>query len=261
MSWNGKQFYWHLTTRRFGREFRFLEETDSTNRWLRDNISEFHLSGSVVVAGHQTSGRGRYSRVWDDRANQALLCSVLLKLKGLPERPGLLSMLPAIALARVVVGHDSTAAVRLKWPNDVLIGGKKVAGVLAEATKHGDDHVIIVGVGVNVNGVPETAGQKSTVPGSLLQETSWKADRESVLAALLNEWEELFDMYLEGEYEALRMAWEEHGPDRGAVLVRSEGNERIEGEYCGIGSNGQLLLRDASGVLRETYSGDVTVGL
>ncbi|MBK6767197.1 MAG: biotin--[acetyl-CoA-carboxylase] ligase [bacterium] len=145
MSWDEKQLHWHLTTRRFGRQCRYFAEIDSTNHWLLANSAEFTLSGAVVVAGHQSRGRGRYDRKWEDESGQALLCSLLLQMSRLPKASGWIPMLPAISLARAIRRHDRSAIVALKWPNDVLIENCKVAGVLAETVTGGHSHDVVVG--------------------------------------------------------------------------------------------------------------------
>lgn len=256
--WDDKQFHWHLTTRRFGRQVRYFEELDSTNRWLSEHLEEFSLTGAAVVCGHQTAGRGRESRVWLDVPGNALLCSVYLRLTQLTPAMGLLSMLPAIALARCIVRHDKSAAVMLKWPNDVLIGTGKIAGILSESRKLPDHIAVIIGVGVNIGSLPQhIAPGLSTVPASLADATTWHPAREILLADLLNELEPLFDLYLNQDYATLRDRWLEFGPSLGTSLQRERAGKLVEGAFRGLTEYGHLLLELSSGEVIEIHSGDV----
>jgi BirA family biotin operon repressor/biotin-[acetyl-CoA-carboxylase] ligase len=255
MSWDEKQLHWHLNTRRFGRQIRYFDEIDSTNRWVLQNHSEFTLTGGVVVTGHQTNGRGRNLRTWSDAPNASLLCSLMLKVRNEAATRGFLSLLPAISLARTIRKHDVHAEVSLKWPNDVLLTHKKVAGILAETASAGEWDVIVVGVGVNLSAVPDA--DFAWPATSLSEGTKWRPAREVLLAELLNEWEPLFDMYQDREFDSLRSAWEEFGPPRGSRVKRVDTNQEIVGQFEGLGNAGQLILRDADGMLREIYSGDV----
>jgi len=259
MPWDEKQLHWHLTTRRFGRQCRYFDEIDSTNHWLLANTAEFTLSGAVVVAGHQTHGRGRYDRAWEDESGQSLLCSLLLQMSRPSKAPGWLPMLPAIALARTIRRHDPHAEVALKWPNDVLIENCKVAGVLAETVTGGGSHDIVVGIGINIRGLPSGLEERALVPPtSLFAATEWRPSRETLLANLLNEWEPLFDIFLDEEWAGLRAAWDEFGPRPGTSLMRTEAGESIVGKFMGLGDDGRLILKLNDGTHRELYSGDIS---
>jgi BirA family transcriptional regulator, biotin operon repressor / biotin---[acetyl-CoA-carboxylase] ligase len=259
MSWDESLFQRNLATRKFGREFVWLAETDSTNQWLATNQTQFSMTGGTVVADHQTQGRGRRDRTWLDRPSASLLFSLLLRHPAREDWAGLIGMLPAIALARHLSAHiQPGVVVSLKWPNDVLLNGKKLAGILGQTTRQGSACTSIVGVGVNV------AMSESEIPGplhgqatSLLVELSEVVRREILLAEILNHWEPLFDEYLEGDCDRLRGQWREFGPRRGDPIVRREGVNTVSGWFEDIGEQGQLLLRDESGLIHEVFSGDV----
>jgi BirA family biotin operon repressor/biotin-[acetyl-CoA-carboxylase] ligase len=134
MSWDNRLFQRHLETRRFGRELTYLEEVDSTNQWLLDQHEHFSLNGCVVVAGHQTAGRGRQGRAWYDKPHASLLFSVLLRYPATNVASGFMPHLPAIALAGVLANRvGGTHEILLKWPNDVLLNRRKLAGVLGQS--------------------------------------------------------------------------------------------------------------------------------
>ena len=258
MSWDTKFFERHLTTRRFGREFVWFEELDSTNRWMAENHARFTMSGGVVAADHQSAGRGRYQRVWHDAPGTALLFSVMLRHPVEGENSGLLNLLPAVALADVLSGPLGFGRrVRVKWPNDVLLNGRKVAGILGQRAGAGEDGISVFGVGVNVSTDPSDFPQELNGRAtSILAEMSDAPPREILLAAVLHRWEEMLDEYLEQRFEVIRGNWERHGPARGVALIRREGESVFSGRFAGLGAGGQLRLADETGVIHEFSSGD-----
>ncbi|HEY3294211.1 MAG TPA: biotin--[acetyl-CoA-carboxylase] ligase [bacterium] len=260
MSWDSKLFNLHLTTRRFGRESVWLEELDSTNRWLMENQAQFTMSGGIIVTDHQTSGRGRRERTWHDAPGDSLLFTVLLRHPADNTSLGFLSLTPAISLARVL--HKRFGAlhrVSVKWPNDAQINSRKVAGVLGQSVIHGMQSTSVVGVGINAytrrEDFPEECRDRST---SILAETGERVPREILLAEMLNQWEPLFDDLLERRFDVLTAHWESFGPARSSAITRQESGESITGTFEGLGSHGQLMLRDEQGALHELFTGDLT---
>lgn len=155
---------------RFG-DVRHFDTIDSTNRWLRDEAAAGAPEGVVAVSDHQTAGRGRLGRTWEAPPGSALLMSVLLRPAGLrPERRHLVTAAVALAAADAC----APAAAALKWPNDLLIDDRKLAGVLAEAV--GD--AVVVGIGVNLTTAPKGA--------ACLAEAGGPVDRNDFLAAVLS---------------------------------------------------------------------------
>lgn len=260
MSWDAKLFQRHLTTRRFGRECVWLEEVDSTNRWLADEQNRFTMSGAAVVADHQTHGRGRRDRSWHDTPGASLLFSVLLRHPADKVTLGILSLTPAIALAECLSGRlGREHIVSLKWPNDVLVNRQKVAGVLGQSAIHGAGCTSVVGAGVNVtqrtNDFGEDYRARST---SLLIASGMAIPRELLLAEILNRWEQLFDDLLEKRFADLREKWCSFGPVKGSAVTRRESGESLSGHFEGLGDCGQLLLRDEQGALHELFTGDLS---
>jgi BirA family transcriptional regulator, biotin operon repressor / biotin---[acetyl-CoA-carboxylase] ligase len=259
MSWDDKLFQRHLSTRRFGREYVWLDETDSTNRYLSERHEDFTMTGAVVVAGHQTKGRGRFDRTWHDAPGASLLFSILLRHPHLPEAHSFLTLTPAIALAQVLEArYGQSVGIALKWPNDVLMNGRKVAGILGQTSAQGERAVSIVGMGVNTNfradALPEDLRSQAT---SILQESGQTLPREVLLAEILGRWEPLFDHILEGRTGVLREKWEAFGPSCGDPIHRTENDTVLHGTFESLGERGQLIIRDMQGNLHEIFSGDI----
>jgi BirA family transcriptional regulator, biotin operon repressor / biotin---[acetyl-CoA-carboxylase] ligase len=259
LTWDGKLFARQLATRRVGRELRHLEQIDSTNSWLLIHHGEFNLTGGVVVADHQTNGRGRNERSWLDIPGRSLLFSLILRLKLEQEGVELLSLLPGIALAQSLRALlPEQIAVALKWPNDVQLNARKVAGVLGQSTVQAGRRIVVIGVGCNVS-YPraEMPAEFRAAATSILDEAGTDLRREMLLAEFLNRIEPVFDLWSEREFAAIRGEWERFGPQRGLVLTRHEGNDELSGAYEGLGERGQLRLLAPDGNVHEVFSGDV----
>jgi BirA family transcriptional regulator, biotin operon repressor / biotin---[acetyl-CoA-carboxylase] ligase len=175
---------------RFGREYRYAERCPSTQRLLEPDAPE----GAVAVADEQTEGRGRLGRSWHAPAGKALLVSVLLR----PQVP-----LPRLPELTLVAGEAVAAAIKqlaglepaIKFPNDVLVRGRKVAGILAESS----EGRVVLGIGVNANQTAdELPPEARTEPTSLLVELGGAVDRAALLAAVLAELEVAYDRWLSG---------------------------------------------------------------
>jgi BirA family transcriptional regulator, biotin operon repressor / biotin---[acetyl-CoA-carboxylase] ligase len=162
---------------RLGRPYRFVPECESTQRLLDPDAPE----GAVVATDHQTIGRGRLGRVWEDAAGRALLCSVVLR----PAPP--LAVWPGLS---VVAGEAVAAALPLEatlsHPNDVMVGGRKIAGILPEAS----EGRVVLGIGVNVNQTAAELPAETVKPATSLRlETGREWERGPLLAAILLELE------------------------------------------------------------------------
>jgi BirA family biotin operon repressor/biotin-[acetyl-CoA-carboxylase] ligase len=175
---------------RLGRPYRFVERCPSTQRLLAEDDPE----GAVVVADEQTEGRGRLGRSWFAPAGTSLLCSILLRPEVDPARLPELSIVAGRACAEAiaeVAGVDP----KVKFPNDVLVRGRKVAGILAEAS----DGRVVLGIGVNVAQEPGQLPPDARTPAtSLLVETGREVDRGELLVALLEHLERRYDAWLGG---------------------------------------------------------------
>ena len=165
-----------LLTGRFGRPYRFLEECPSTQRELADDAPE----GETVVADHQTEGRGRLGREWLAEPGTSVLMSVCLRPPVEAARLPELTVVAAIAVADAIAAETGLAP-ELKHPNDVLVGGRKVAGVLAEAS----DGRVVLGIGVNVSQT-ELPAETRLPATSLRLETGAEQNRAQLVAAILN---------------------------------------------------------------------------
>lgn len=197
--------------------------------------------GTVVVAEHQTAGRGRRGHVWEDEPGQSLLLSIVVRPRLALAQWPLLGFAAAVAVAEAL---ESTAGLgcRLKWPNDVLVGGRKIAGILVESRTGGP---VIVGIGINVGQTrfsPPLAGLATSV----LLETGRRCDRAGLLHVLLSRFED-WRRRLETEgFAPVRQRWLAFDDTIGR-RVRAEG---VEGRVTGLDEDGALMLQAGTTVHR-----------
>jgi BirA family biotin operon repressor/biotin-[acetyl-CoA-carboxylase] ligase len=175
---------------RFGRDWVYVESTPSTQRLLAVDARE----GAVAVADEQTEGRGRLGRRWEVAAGTSLLLSIQLRPRVEPARWPELTVLSSRAVAAAIEAVTGLAT-ELKHPNDVLVGGRKVAGVLAEAT----EGRVVLGIGINVNVPREELPRDVRLPAtSLLAERGERVDRVELAVELLDRLEASYDAWNEG---------------------------------------------------------------
>jgi BirA family biotin operon repressor/biotin-[acetyl-CoA-carboxylase] ligase len=243
-----------------GRDIRVFQDTTSTNdvieKLARDGVKE----GAVVFAESQTRGRGRLGRKWMSPAKRGLWFSVLLRPDLRPQETTRLTVASATALRRAI---ESQTGLRpeIKWPNDILIHGKKVAGILTELS--GElDHVnyIILGIGVDVNlsqgDFPAELRKSAT---SLKIELGKPVSRPELAVAILRELDHDYARIASGQFAALANEWEEHGTTIGHEVVIRTGVRQIRGRAESLGEDGELLLRTEHGHLERIIGGDVTL--
>ena len=225
------------------RDIRVIEETGSTNAVLLDEARAGAAEGLVLVAESQTAGRGRLGRSWSSPPRAALTCSVLLRPAGVPPPArGWLPLLTGIAVAAALRAEAGVAA-GLKWPNDVLVGDRKIAGILAEA--HGD--AVVAGVGLNVT----LTRAELPVPTatSLLLENAACLDRGRLLAAVLTELARRYTAWAAGpEAGALRAEYLRWCVTIGReVRVELPGGALLTGTATDVDEAGRLAVLTSSG--------------
>lgn len=233
---------------RFGVPLVRLAVAESTNDVARLLASAGTREGAVVLAGRQTRGRGRLGRAWLSPEG-GLWCSLVLRPVG-QGPPGLLSLAAGLAAAEAVeIASDVRAG--LKWPNDVVLGDRKVGGVLIESAAD----ATIAGFGINVRvpleGFPPNVAETAT---SLHLVAGRPVDIEVVAEALLERFARWYQAWLDGGTGIVE-AWSRRDATRGRPLLVSISGETIEGTADGIEPDGVLRVRDASGRMRRVVSG------
>jgi len=247
-----------LDTTRLGGKFHYFNELDSTNSHARRLAEEGAPEGVVVIAEQQSHGRGRLGRHWVSPPYANLYLTVILRPRLPPAEASQITLMAAIALADAVV---SVVAERpaIKWPNDILVNGKKLAGVLTESSCHSDriDYVIL-GIGVNVNFprafMPDELRERAT---SLMEAGGKWVSREAFLRRLIQGLDRCYEILEESGFGALAPRWEDYFGQRGKKVRAEMVDEVVLGRAMGIDHDGALLVKDERGELKRIIAGDV----
>jgi BirA family biotin operon repressor/biotin-[acetyl-CoA-carboxylase] ligase len=243
-----------LATRRLRGPIHHFETIPSTSDLAKELGGRGAPEGTLVVAEGQSAGRGRLGRHWESPPGVGLYVSLVL-------RPSLPPMeLPQITLTAAVAGvralqRSARVTPRIKWPNDLLLDGKKVGGILTEMETESDQiRYLVLGWGLNVNNStlpPELAAT------SLLLATGKKFSRVAILQAWLMELETLYERFLARDVAGILSAWREHAITLGQVVTVRQGNRKIHGTALDVDGEGALLLETRSGELVRVTSGEI----
>ena len=237
----------------------YYQQLDSTNTEIARLAAEGSVHGTVVVADAQTAGKGRRGRQWESPAGENIYMSILLRPDCVPDRAPMLTLVMAYSVAKVIreLGFED---VQIKWPNDLVLSGKKICGILTEMQLKGSEiDYIVVGVGINVNTSKFPEELKDTAT-SLYMETGRVFDRKMIVESVVEDFDKAYQQFLETQdLSFLREAYN-------AMLVNVDKEVRVlepRNEYIayaqGINSEGELLVRTKEGEEKRIYAGEVSV--
>lgn len=247
-----------LETEFVGRNLVFVPEVSSTNDTARNLAQGGAPEGTLVITDYQTAGRGRLARRWEAPPRSSLLLTLVFRPPLAPHEVQRLTMVCGLAVVEAVEAETGLKA-GLKWPNDVLIQGAKVGGILTELTLTGDRlDFAIVGIGLNVNLDPEELpGDLLTPATSLSQATGLKVMRLSLLWSLLRSVEARYISLVGGH--APQAEWAKRLVTLGRPVTVSGAGFMLEGVAEGVTADGALLVRCADGRVKTVLAGDVTL--
>ena len=243
-----------------GRDIRVFQETSSTSDILEKLARDGVREGMVVFAESQTRGRGRLGRQWVSPPGRGIWFSVLLRPALRPQAATRLTVAAATALARAL-RREVPLRPEIKWPNDLMIHGRKVAGVLTELSGELDTvrHVIL-GIGINANLDREDLPPAlHTTATSLKLELGRSIDRASLASALLQELDAAYACVTDDRFAILADEWSNQCTTLGRDVSVLSGNRRIIGRAESLDSEGALLVRTQFGRLERIVGGDVTL--
>lgn len=266
--WDPDEIQNLLHTKVLGRSLFVFNRIGSTNEFLRRLARRGGAEGTTIIADEQTAGRGRLGRSWHSPPGKGLWFSFLLRPQLQTEKVGLISL----AIAAVIADTFSQACnleCAVKWPNDVLIAGKKVCGILCETqiSPVGVES-IVAGVGVNVNQrYNDFAGEWRAHATSLLLASGNMWDRQTLFAKLMKAFDQNLFEDLPVKLPALVEKWCNCCPSLGQTITviptpaapRQPGDEATTGIFAGIGEGGELMLRMPAGDLRFFAAGEITL--
>jgi BirA family biotin operon repressor/biotin-[acetyl-CoA-carboxylase] ligase len=241
-----------------GHKIHFYRETDSTNLIALKLAEAGAPEGTVVLAEEQQRGRGRGIRSWHSPAGVGIYCSILLRPAVMAAKAQLITLMAAVAVTKAV-SVKAGLLPQIKWPNDILVNGKKIAGILLEskASTAGIEYAV-VGIGINVNSTSADLPEELlAVASSLRMELGKKVERVSLITQVFLEIENLYDRLLRADSTVILQQWRSFSATLGErVRVMQEGKTTI-GVALDITDEGALLLKAEGGSLLTVHAGDV----
>lgn len=252
----------HLRTKTFGRVIRFYREVESTNDVAFDLAKEGATEGTVIIADTQTKGRGRLQRKWISPPGFNLYMSIIFRPSISSKDASIMTLVSSVALFEAVNSYGIEC--QIKWPNDLLINRRKVAGVLTEMELGGGRvEFVLVGLGINLNMtravMNNLMGEVSEIATSVREELGHEVDRSDFAANLINLLEKWYEELNSKGKSTIIDEWKKRWGDLNKrVRVRIDRN-LIEGIAYDLDQNGFLLIRRDNGKVERIIAGDVTV--
>ena len=249
-----------LETRVFGKKIFSFDSIDSTNSYAKSLSLQDSPHGSIIIAEEQSAGRGRLQRNWLSAKGENLLFSIVLRTEFSSSKISLISFAAALAVCDAVESVTMLPAL-CKWPNDVMVNGKKVCGMLLESTTFsggkGIDKVV-VGIGVNVNQTifPEELTHKAT---SLRIESGREIDRIPLLQKIITEFELRYQQLGSFPHEKLLQEWKMKSLLFGEKITVLESEFSYTATAVDVNEDGSLLIRTDDGHTKKIFAGDVSL--
>jgi len=256
---NKNEIQSRMNTKWAGQELYYYDSTSSTNLDAKRLLEEGAEEGVLAVAGEQTRGRGRRGRSWQSPPDANIYMTLGLRPDFLPDLAPMITLIDAMAVAEAVE-EACGLKTQIKWPNDVVIGGKKICGILTEmSAETGYIHYVVIGTGINVN-ITEFPVELRETATSLCIEKGERVLRAPIVAKTMEYFEKFYEKFMETKDLSLLME------DYNRRLVNKDTRVKVldpqgefEGTAKGIDKKGQLLVEKQGGGIEAVYAGEVSV--
>ncbi|PLS02149.1 biotin--[acetyl-CoA-carboxylase] ligase [Neobacillus cucumis] len=249
-----------LLTNFIGKNIHFEESVESTQKIAHRLSNESVPEGTVVIAEEQRLGKGRMNRSWHSPKYTGIWMSLILRPNIPLTKAPQLTLLTAVAIVQAIE-EVTGLEPEIKWPNDILINGKKITGILTELQAEADQiHSVIIGTGINVNQKKEDFPQELHEKASSLSiEKGESISRAELIRSIFKHFEKLYLLYLEQGFFPIKLLWEGYAISIGKNLKARTLTNVIEGKALGITDDGVLKLEDKTGMIHHIYSADIEI--
>ncbi|MED4581374.1 biotin--[acetyl-CoA-carboxylase] ligase [Brevibacillus choshinensis] len=247
-----------LNTQRIGQQVIAHDEVQSTQPLAHEAAARGAEEGTLVLAEQQTGGKGRLGRQWHSPKGTGIWMSLIIRPAiPLPKTPQM-TLLTAVSVARTI-REETGLPVKIKWPNDIFIGDKKVCGILTELNAESDRvNYLVIGIGVNANSVAEDFPQElAEIATSLRIESGEQVKRVRFIQQFCRFFEEEYDYFLQNGFERVKAEWEANSYTIGRWVNVQTISQKLEGRAIALDDEGVLMVQDQAGDIHKVYSADV----
>lgn len=249
---------WGLRTTWLGKNMVHKEQTPSTQTIAHQLAHEEAEHGTIIIADEQTSGKGRMGRQWHSSKHKGIWMSMILRPTILPYLAPQLTLLTATVLADAIYSHTNIKP-QIKWPNDILINGKKVAGILTEMQAEQDQiKYVVIGIGLNINQTLHDLSDEIKSSATSLQiETNKQWNMIEIVQEVLTTFEKTYMTYIDNGFPNVKNKWESYGYKIGESIWIKTAKDRWEALFLGIAEDGALLTKNNDGEIEKIYSAEI----
>ncbi|KOS69138.1 biotin--acetyl-CoA-carboxylase ligase [Lysinibacillus contaminans] len=250
-----------LNTERFGRTIHHFDVVDSTQTIAHKLAQEGAPDGTIVIGEEQTAGRGRMARPWESAHGTGIWMTIIVRPDVTPQQASSYTLVVAVAVSKAIKALYKNVEPAIKWPNDLLINGKKCTGILTEMQAEADCvQALLVGIGINANQVEaDFSPEIADIATSLRLAAGEEINRAALVATILQYLEQYTEIFVKESFTSIKKEWEQASCTIGQRIEVTTIRERFEGVASGITDEGVLQLRQDDGTVRTIYSGDVRI--
>lgn len=251
----------HLETKRFGRTMHVYDVVDSTQVIAQELARNGAPDGTIVVAEQQNAGKGRMARPWESKKGKGIWMTVIIRPDVPPHMAAQFTLVTAVAVTNAMKSMFKNFKPQIKWPNDLLINGKKCTGILTEMQAETDRvQALLIGIGINANHKTEDFSDDiQSIATSLAIEEGEQIDRAALIATILYYLEHYTDRYVKHGFGLIKELWEEDSCTIGQRIEVTTLRDKFEGVATGINNDGVLQLKLDDGSTHAVYSGDIKI--
>ncbi len=248
-----------LNTQQIGNEILVFSIVDSTNNKAKEMARQGYPTGTVIIAEEQSSGKGRRGRKWNSSPGGGLWFSIIVRPGIAPDKAPFLTIIASLTVVKTLQRYTGLLDLEIKWPNDILVKGKKICGILSELSADmGNINFAIIGIGINVN--QETfKGELINKAISLKKFLGIKVDRNSLLKEILIYFEEYYRKLTSEKYSELLDEYKNYLKILGKEVVIYNVSEEIIGKVITVSPQGELIIKDKEGSIHTFWAGDVSL--
>lgn len=250
-----------LTTKRYGQQVHYFDRVESTQLVAHELVRQGAPDGTLVIAEHQTAGRGRMQREWESSEGKGIWMTLIIRPEIAPHQAPQFTLVTAVAVVNAMKASFQNFTPQIKWPNDILVNGKKTTGILTEMiAEENRIQALLIGIGINVNQeLTDFPQELQSIATSVAIEEGQQVDRVQLVAKVLDFLEHYGDHYVKHGFPLIKQLWEQSSCTIGSQVRATTLREVVEGEAIAITDSGVLEIRQANGEIKGVYSADIEI--